>query len=838
MKRIFVLLLALSMGVAWAQAPLTLDQALDYLSKYEFGQSRAPLEVVVKAVRAANADAALKGKLEAKFSEILKSGASLDAKRFIGRELAIMGTAASVPALAGLLADADTADFALRALEGIPGAEAQAALQDAAKTLPDPMKLGVITELGRRGNPEAVPVLADLLPSADKAVAQASAYALGRIGGDAACETLHAALANAAPEVKAALLDGCLNCAAAAQDGKRVAQYEELMAAGQPGHVRAAALAGLIKADPSGALNRVVAALCDPDVELVHVAAGFVRDQKALTGVAATRAVAELLNKADAAHKVLLIDALAGRGDSAAGSAIMKLSDDKDSAVSLAALKALGRVGNAECTELLLKKAMNVESDIRRTARTSLSTLPGNGVDAELVRLAKKGKGEARNEAIRALTDRRAAGMKRDLLDMANDPAVQGDVYKAMQAMGDEKDLPALFTLLEKAKDQPGRDPIEGAISAICLRVVKEDARAEAVLDKLKSAPNAELKASCLRILGGIPTAKSLDALRAAVQDADAGIRLVAVDKLGGWPNPAPLDDLKALASAPKSEEERAAALKGYIRVLRMVKDRPVADLLARYTEVFALAKNEGERKAALAGLVDVPSLKALEMARQQQADAAVAGEANNAALKIAQSICGVYPVEAKAVAEPLLTPETAEPLRKAAEAIMKTLGGFDDYVTAWEVSGPYSEEGVTATKLFETAYPPEKGEGVWRIMPMGVDIEHTPAFVANLGAFAPGRECVAYLRSTITSPKAQAALLELGSNDGVKVWLNGELVHGLNKGRIITPGEDKIAVQLKEGANTLLLAVYQQGGDWGACARFRLPDGTPLPDVKASISE
>ncbi|HPO12788.1 MAG TPA: HEAT repeat domain-containing protein [Candidatus Hydrogenedentes bacterium] len=838
MKRILVLLLALSMGVAWAQAPMDLDQALDYLSKYEFGQSRAPLEVVVKAVRDANADTALKQKLEARFSELLISGAPLDAKRFIGRELAVMGTAASVPALTGLLSDANTADFALRALEGIPGAEAQAALQDAAKSLPDTMKLGAITELGRRGNPEAVPVLAELLKSADGAVALAAAYALGRIGGDTACETLHGALPNAAPELKNALLDGCLNCAAAAEGEKGVALYNELAAEGQPGHVRAAALAGLIKADPSGAQNRVVAALSDPDAELVRVAAGFVRDQNTLPGISATRAVAGLLDKADAAKKIMLLDALADRGDSAAGPAVIKVAEDVDPAVSLAAIRALGRVGNASCTESLLTKALNTESEIRRTARTSLSTLPGNGVDAELVRLARKGKADARVEAVRALTDRRATGMKRDLLSMAGDSEVQGEVFKAMQAMGDAKDLPALFALLEKAKDQAGREPVEGAIGAICMRFVKEDERADAVLDKLKSVSNPDLKASYLRILGGIPAAASLDALRKAAQDSDPALRITAIAKLGNWPDAAPLEDLKGIAAAPKSEEERGAALKGYIRLLRMANNRPMAELVARYAEIFTLAKNDSERKAALSGLAGVPSLKALEMAQQQQADAAVAGEAGNAALKIAQAISGVYPDKAKAVAEPMLKPDTTEPLKKAADGIMKTLGGFEDYVTAWEVSGPYSEEGVTATKLFDTAYPPEKGEGVWQIMPMGTDIEHTPAFVANLGAFAPGRECVAYLRSMITSPKAQAASLELGSNDGVKVWLNGELVHSLNKGRILTPAEDKIAVQLKEGANTLLVAVYQQGGDWGACARFRQPDGNPLPEVKGSISE
>ena len=91
------------------------------------------------------------------------------------------------------------------------------------------------------------------------------------------------------------------------------------------------------------------------------------------------------------------------------------------------------------------------------------------------------------------------------------------------------------------------------------------------------------------------------------------------------------------------------------------------------------------------------------------------------------------------------------------------------------------------------------------------------------------GFDRVVYLRSTITSATAQDVVLETGSNDGIKVWWNGEMIHGLNVARGLAAGQDQLPVSLKAGDNTLVMAIYQHGGDWGAAARLRTKDGKPV---------
>ncbi len=98
--------------------------------------------------------------------------------------------------------------------------------------------------------------------------------------------------------------------------------------------------------------------------------------------------------------------------------------------------------------------------------------------------------------------------------------------------------------------------------------------------------------------------------------------------------------------------------------------------------------------------------------------------------------------------------------------------------------------------------------------------------------AIGNAQDAVAYLQAKIRSPRSQQATLQLGSDDGVKVWLNGEMVHAKNVARGVTPDEDKVKVELREGVNELLLKVTNGGGDWGAIVRFAGEGGRPLRNI------
>ena len=89
------------------------------------------------------------------------------------------------------------------------------------------------------------------------------------------------------------------------------------------------------------------------------------------------------------------------------------------------------------------------------------------------------------------------------------------------------------------------------------------------------------------------------------------------------------------------------------------------------------------------------------------------------------------------------------------------------------------------------------------------------------------GNNRVAYMRTTIISDKEQKISLEMGSDDGIKVWLNGKVVHKLYKSRAHKAGEDKINVTLIDGENNLLVKIIQAGGDWSASVIISSLDGS-----------
>ena len=150
---------------------------------------------------------------------------------------------------------------------------------------------------------------------------------------------------------------------------------------------------------------------------------------------------------------------------------------------------------------------------------------------------------------------------------------------------------------------------------------------------------------------------------------------------------------------------------------------------------------------------------------------------------------------------------------------------GAKGYLADWEVAGPYLQLGKKAKELFDIPFGPEvPGTDVlWRPMPIEPTEQH-PAYL-NLDKVLYGYDqMVAYLRTEIVSDAEKPARLEIYSDDGVKAWLNGKLVHSINISRGIAEEPDKVAVTLKEGTNHLMLKVIDDIWAWGAIVRLR-PD-------------
>ncbi len=89
-------------------------------------------------------------------------------------------------------------------------------------------------------------------------------------------------------------------------------------------------------------------------------------------------------------------------------------------------------------------------------------------------------------------------------------------------------------------------------------------------------------------------------------------------------------------------------------------------------------------------------------------------------------------------------------------------------------------------------------------------------------------RDLIAYAFATVRRAQAGKAILSLGSDESVRVWLNGSLVLDKRTSRPQTFDEDRIPVEMKEGENTLLVKSEQHIGPQTISARILEPGAVP----------
>lgn len=74
----------------------------------------------------------------------------------------------------------------------------------------------------------------------------------------------------------------------------------------------------------------------------------------------------------------------------------------------------------------------------------------------------------------------------------------------------------------------------------------------------------------------------------------------------------------------------------------------------------------------------------------------------------------------------------------------------------------------------------------------------------------------VGYAYFQVESPSARDTLVRLGSDDGIRIWVNGRLVYEHEVGRGYTPDCESVPVRLRKGVNHFLVKLDNYKGGWG----------------------
>ena len=802
-----------------------LENALREIASYEFGQSRTSLSVVQEHVRSVQTNKSESAIFERRLLRLLNSEVTVDCKRFVCRQLSLIGSEGSVAGLAKLLGNPELSDMARYALQRIPGSSVDKHLVDRFHKQRRMARIGIINTLGERRSERAIPILVKQLRVSDAETAKAAAAALGKTGGPEAVNALREARGSKRDEIQAAVDDAYLLCAdglLAAGDRENASSiYGELYEADEPVNVRVAALRGLALSEEKRPVNVLLDAIRTQEYEIQAAAAQFLRD---IPGEQATKEIASELENASVPVQLLLLEALIDRGDSVGLEEIVALSNSDTEAVQVKAFQALGVTGDASVIPLLVEAAGGSEGSVQSAARRSLYRLSAKRVDSQIIDLLRDSDPSIQVELIKAVSERRIGMGTPVLLELtlSESSDVRTECFRGLGVVAGKQDLAAVLDVVPRAKNELELKEAEKAILSISRRTSSDDNPAGLVLRSLKNAgDDVPLRCLLIRVLGKIGGGPSLQAVREAMKSDNSDVSDTAVRTLCEWPETGPLDDLLEIAKSSENEIHRVLALRGYIRLLGMRSDRTAQKTLELYEEVLGLTDRQEEKRQALAGLSEVEGVRTLEILEKYLSDKSLGNEAAMGILKVAEKLPQALSHKAVDFVDVVQDTVKNEDVLKRAEAVRRELEKFEGYITSWQVAGPYSEESMDVEGLFEKVFPPEEtGFDDWKPFPQSSDSD--ASWVADLGKVLGGENCVAYLRTRVFAPESQQVRMELGSDDGVKVWLNKELVHANNVRRGWELAQDKVNVNLRKGRNELMIKAINGSSSWGVGVRFR----------------
>ncbi len=159
-------------------------------------------------------------------------------------------------------------------------------------------------------------------------------------------------------------------------------------------------------------------------------------------------------------------------------------------------------------------------------------------------------------------------------------------------------------------------------------------------------------------------------------------------------------------------------------------------------------------------------------------------------------------------------------------------------YLADWLVVGPFPN---ADDRGLEFAFGPEFDKPRLDSTYQGISdllrwkpLKAKADFVDLASTFSPNDHAVAYAVCWVYSEKARPASLEIGSDDGAKVWVNRRLVHSHHTHDYALRGEYRAGIFLPAGWSEILVKVEQITDQWGFFVEIVDNEGRgPLKDLK-----
>ena len=534
----------------------------------------------------------------------------------------------------------------------------------------------------------------------------------------------------------------------------------------------------------------------------------------------AVEALRKALPKTKGMVRIGIIQALGGLGDTASILILRAVAEtvahNTDEEARIAAIAALGRIGDIRAKTTITAFLEQGSARARRVAMDAYLRLAAQ--------MLAKGTRWSRH---------RALAMYGNALT-TTEPAMRCAALRGLSEVGGRE---ATKLILSSIADD---DTTVRHIALSCLAKMPEERVSLAIAEALANA-GVPVRARLLHVLAERNDPEATAAIEAATKDPNAEIRLTAWDLQGRLDNPS-ADMASTLLDAATNGSSliRPVALLAYLKLANTQLREGKEDLaLPMYEQVLKLVGSDDFRRQALADLADAGSEKSLAITEGLINDESVRDDALRVYVGVARRVADAgNRQKAIAILRKTLAANPARPVYVDALQQLWILGADDDpardagFVTRWRVVGPLPGNDV------HQVWPPEQG-----VDPAAKPVKihdrsypwtpfHTPdpqGIVDLAASMNPNVNTTAYLYAEVVVDEARDTVLKIGSNDGMKLWLNGKTVHVFPGSRSLTVDQDTVTTRLKAGVNKFLFKVTQNSGGWEACLRLTDQDGQPL---------
>lgn len=358
-------------------------------------------------------------------------------------------------------------------------------------------------------------------------------------------------------------------------------------------------------------VSLILQLLEDKDKDLRALAFEQIRTEA--KGQAATLKFADMLPKLAPDAQVGLLNALAARGDPAAGNAVRTLLADSDvAAVKLAAIEALGYVGGADDTSLLFVYLATGSAAEQKAAKASLIRLPGEDVPEAIVANMPNGDTERRVALIEVLAARRAGVPVFVKAAVDGEARIRAAAMTALGQLGGPEDIPGIVAGVLAAKPGSERVAAERATAQVCQRIADASQQAAPLLDAMKELSAAQ-QIVLLPAVGRVGGPAALAEAEKAFGSTNAELHAAGLAALCNWPDGSIGTRLLQIARTEEHAEHREMALKALIRVAPLPDARSDARRLDLVRTVLAMCQTDADRNLVLQR---AKSIRTLETAR------------------------------------------------------------------------------------------------------------------------------------------------------------------------------------------------------------------------------